>query len=96
MTGKSTDVTQAQRPRTVTTGWQCRPLERQLVGDDGGAAVLHERDEIAQPTFLHPELITQAAAHGDVSVKGGSEGTHDTPSGQTALNLRRVSRSTFA
>jgi hypothetical protein len=29
-------------------------------------------------------------------VKGGSEGTHDTPSGQTALNLRRVSRSTFA
>jgi hypothetical protein len=96
MAGKSTDVTQAQRPRTVATGRQCRPLERQLVGDDGGAVVLHERDEIGQPSFLGSELVPQAAAHGDVSVKGGSETTHGTPPGQAALIPRRLSTSTFA
>src|SRR5208282_964052 len=69
MAGETPDVCQAQSPGTMAIGRQGRPLERETVGDDRCATLVHERHEICQASLLMLELVSQATAHGDVLPK---------------------------
>src|SRR5438105_3918809 len=59
-----------------------RPCERQCLSNVGGAALLHERDEIEQRLAFLPKLKSQSATHGQVLLNSLTQRCHRAPPGQ--------------
>ncbi len=69
-------VGQPQRPGRMPIGRQRRPLYRQLRGDGRGTALLHEGDEVGEPSGLVLVLVSQPFAHAQISIECGTQTAH--------------------
>jgi hypothetical protein len=96
MAREAPHVSQSQRPGRMPIGQQRRPLHRQLRGDGRGLALLHEGDEIGEPSCLMVVLVSKPLAHAQIPVERGTQTGHCTPPGHGRLSVRSASTSTFA
>src|ERR1700722_18487141 len=78
------------------SGGQRGPVHRQLRGDGRGLALLHEGDEIGEPSCLMVVLVSKPLAHAQIPLERGTQTGHCTPPGHGRLNVRSASTSTFA
>jgi hypothetical protein len=79
-----------------TIGRQRCPFHCQLRRDDPGFALLHEGDEVGEPTGLVLVLVSKPLTHAQVLIECGAQIGHCTPPGQGRLNVLNASMSTFA
>src|SRR3954447_20550905 len=65
-------------------------------GDGRDLALLHEGDEIGDPSCLMVVLVSKPLAHAQIPLERGTQTGHCTPPGHGRLNVRSASISTFA
>ena len=72
-------VGQPQRPGCMPIRRQGRPFHRELRRDGLGLALLHERDEVAEPPGLVLVLLSEPLAHAQILLECGAQIGHRAP-----------------